>query len=156
MLRLAHETADNTPPGLGVFLRECSSRAAVFSRSVLTPNQRPSGKTVAKQSATGTNPNPCRFQFICIFPVEGGAREEAEIHRAEIVPEARQGHLARLHGAAADAISLENRCFPAFQRQMRSAGQTVVAGTDKDGVESLTPRPHPLGLKIIADAYVFV
>jgi hypothetical protein len=40
---------------------------------------------------------------------------------------------------------------------MRRAGQTVVAGTDENGVElAHCPSPIPLGLKIIADAYVFV
>ena len=43
--------------------------------------------------------------------------------------------LARLHRAANDRISFQNRDFPALQRQMRRAGQAVVAGTHEDGVE---------------------
>ncbi len=52
---------------------------------------------------------PCRFQFICIFPVKGGAGEEAEIHRAEIVPEAGQRHFARLHRATAAGFRSKTR-----------------------------------------------
>ena len=151
------KAADQAAPGLGISAEKAAIRAAVFSRSVLTPNQRPSGKALAKQSATGANSSPCRFQFICIFPVEGGAGEQAEIHRAEIVTEAGKREFARLDGAADRRVALENADFPAFQRQMRGAGQTVVARPDKDGVElAHAPNPIPLGLKIIADAYVFV
>ena len=63
-------------------------RAAVFSRSLLTPNQRPSGKALAKQIGDRREVQPLRFQFICIFPMEGRAGEQAQIHRAEIVAEA--------------------------------------------------------------------
>ena len=92
---------------------------------------------------------PGRFQFICIFPVEGGAGEEAEIHRAEIVPEARKRALrASAPRRRSTAISLENRDFPAFQRQMRGAGQTVVARPDKYGVElAHAPDPNSFRLK---------
>ena len=133
--------------------RTPSSRATVFSMSVLTPNQRPSGKTLAKQSAAGAKSRPLAFQFICIVLVEGGAGEQAQIHRAEIVAEAGKRELARLDRAADRRISLENRDFPALQRQMRCAGQAVVARPDKDGVEiAHAPIPIPLCLKIIADA----
>ena len=86
-------------------------RDAVFSRSVLTPNQRPSGKALAKQSATGRELQPVRFQFICIFPVKGGAGEQAQIHRAEIVAEAGEREFAGLDRAADRRIALENRRF---------------------------------------------
>ncbi len=100
---------------------------------------------------------PVGFQFICIFSVEGGAGEKAQIHRAEIVPETGKGEFAGPDGAADHAAALENRSFPAFQRQMRGACQTVVARPDKYGVElAHGPVPNPLCLKIIADAYVFV
>ena len=45
----------------------CASCVTVFSISVLTPNQRPSGKTDAKQSATGTNSSPAAFNSFAYF-----------------------------------------------------------------------------------------
>ena len=101
---------------------------------------------------------PVGFQFICIFSVEGRPCEQAQIHRTEIMTEAGQRVFGRPHGPADRRIALENRYFPAFRRQMRGTGQTVVACSDQNGVElaHAPPVKIPLGLKIIADAYVFV
>jgi len=89
--------------------------------------------------------------------VEGRAGEEAQIHRAKIVPEAWKRVFGGPHRAADCLAALENRNFPAFEGQMRGACQTVVARPDKDGVElAHAPPQNALCLKIIADAYVFV
>jgi hypothetical protein len=85
--------------------------------------------------------------------VECRACEQAEIHRAEIMAEPRQRIFLRLHRATGYGVPFENPDFPALFRQMRRAGQTVVAGTDAYGVKfAHAPNPFPLGLKIIADA----
>ena len=136
--------------------RRCA--ATVFSRSVLTPNQRPSGKALAKQSATGANSSPCRFQFICIFPVKGRAGEEAQIHRAEIVPEAGKREFARSgprrrSSRCARKPRLSSLSAPDARRMPDCCGRPRQVWRRTRS----RPRPAiPLCLKIIADAYVFV
>lgn len=90
--------------------------------------------------------------------MKGRAGEQAQIHRAEIVPEAGECEFAGLDGATDRFATLENPGFPTFERQMRGACQTVVACPDEYGVKlaHIPPNPIPLCLKIIADAYVFV
>jgi hypothetical protein len=71
------------------------------------------------------------------FPVrgdEGRAGEEAEVHRIEIVAEAREGDFRRADGAARRVVPLEDADLPAAARQVDRGGKAVVAGADDDRV----------------------
>ena len=84
---------------------------------------------------------------------ERRAGEQAEVHREEIVPEARQRRLARLHRAAGDAVALEHADLPAFGGQMNRGGQSVVPRPDDDRVVRHNPSrtaasPRPIAIVI--------
>ena len=135
MLGLARKCRDQPAPGIGIGCGECGdARRRLFE---IGADAEPAAVGEGAGEAIGDRGElqPVRFQFICIFPVKGRAGEQAQIHRAEIVAEAGEGEFAGLDGAADRRIAFENPYFPAFERQMRGACQTVVARPDKYGVE---------------------
>ncbi len=135
VFRFSRECRDQATPRSGVGLGECGdARCRLFE---IGADAEPAAVREDAGEAIGNRCElqPMRFQFICIFPVKGRASEEAQIHRAKIMTEARQGEFVRLHRAADRRVALENPGSPAFERHMRGAGQTVVARPDKYGLE---------------------
>ena len=158
MLGLARKGRDEAAPGLGVGGREGGDARGGLLEVGADAEPAPVGKGAGEAIGDRREFQPVRFQFICIFPVEGRAGEEAQIHRAEIVAEAgervfaRSGPRRRSPRCARKPrlSSLSSARCAAHARLLWPAPTSMASN-------SLTPRPAiPLCLKIIADAYVFV
>ena len=100
------------------------------------------GKGAGEAIGDGRELQPVRFQFICIFPVEGRAGEQAQIHRAEIVPEAGKRVFARSgprrrssHCARKPRLSSLSSARCAAHARLLWPAPTSMASN------SLTPRP---------------
>ena len=140
VLGFGRKGGDEPAPRLGICIREGRHSRDGFFEIGADTEPAAIGKSAGEAVCDGRKFQPVRFQFICILPVECRAGEEAQVHRAEIMTEARERKFTCLDGAADGRISLENCGFPALRRQMRGACQTVMASPDKYGVE-LTHAP---------------
>ena len=132
---------------------KAAMRAAVVSRSLPTPNQRPSGKAVAKQSARH-EVEPVRFQFIAYFRWKAEPAKRLRFMRrnrgGSRAASPRRSGPRRRHAAA-----LEDRDLPALQRQMRGAARLLWPAPTMMASNSLTPRPNSFMLKDICRCICF-
>ena len=121
MRRIAGEGGRHFAPALGVFDREFAG--ARDRRIEIGADAEPGsvGKGGGECIARRREGEAVARQRRAIGGDEGRAGEQAEVHREQIVPKARQRRLARLHRAARDGVALENADLPALRGEMDRA-----------------------------------
>ena len=137
MRRLVAKAGEHRPPGRGILRRQRRNRIGglleILAHAKIGVVAEDAGETVGGRRES----EALRHKLIFMGGEKWRSRKQGEVHRAEVVAEARQGDFAGLDRAARLARLLDHRDRPAAVQEVDRGGEAVMSRAYDNCVESV-------------------